>query len=80
MSLAPWRTLLQQSLEANKAVPFSRYCQLATVKPDGSPANRTVVYRGFIGDSDRLTVTTDTRWAADSRHDNLYVSFETPCL
>ena len=34
---------------------------LATVKPDGKPANRTVVYRGFDSDSERILFVTDTR-------------------
>jgi len=32
-------------------MPYAKYFQLATVKPDGKPANRTVVYRGFRGPS-----------------------------
>eukprot|EP00958_Prasinococcus_capsulatus_P003930 scaffold362_cov304-Prasinococcus_capsulatus_cf.AAC.1 len=27
--------------------PTAKYLQLATVRPDGTPANRTVVFRGF---------------------------------
>ena len=38
-----------------------QFYQLATVKPDGKPANRTVVHRGFEGDSERLLFVTDTR-------------------
>ena len=38
--------------------------QLATVRADGRPANRTVVHRGFMGETDRLLSISDTRHAA----------------
>ncbi|GFR50131.1 hypothetical protein Agub_g12283 [Astrephomene gubernaculifera] len=57
-----WRSKLQASLVSNKNLVYSRYVQLATVKADGRPANRTVVFRGFLGDSDdALTFVTDSR-------------------
>ena len=37
---------MKRSLELNKA-PASRFAQLATVRADGTPACRTVVFRGF---------------------------------
>ncbi|KAI7839106.1 hypothetical protein COHA_007111 [Chlorella ohadii] len=59
---APWREVLQRALQANQACRHSRYVQLATVRPDGRPANRTIVYRGQLeGDSDTLTFVTDAR-------------------
>lgn len=58
---APWRELLQRALKKNSGCRHSRYVQLATVRPDGRPANRTVVYRGFLGESDVLTFVTDSR-------------------
>lgn len=59
---APWREVLQRALKANEACRHSRYVQLATVRPDGRPANRTIVYRGQLeGDSDVLTFVTDSR-------------------
>ena len=42
---APWRHLLNASLAANKSLAYSRYLQLATVRADGTPSNRTVVFR-----------------------------------
>jgi PPOX class probable FMN-dependent enzyme len=36
---------------------------MATVRADGRPANRTLVFRGFLGDSPRLTFVTDERSA-----------------
>jgi hypothetical protein len=40
---------------------YARYLQLATVRADGRPANRTLVFRGFLADSDRLKFVADSR-------------------
>lgn len=56
-----WKLLLQKSVDANKHLKHSSYVQLATVTPEGKPANRTVVYRGFLGDTARVQFYTDTR-------------------
>ena len=37
--------------------------QLATIRADGRPANRTVVHRGFLGESDTLLSISDIRFA-----------------
>ncbi len=60
-NLAPWRSPLAHALHRNRARPDSRYLQWATVRPDGRPANRTVVFRGFVEDSDQLIVVSDGR-------------------
>ncbi len=46
--LAPWRSPLSRALHRNRALAYARYGQLATVRADGRPANRTVVFRGFL--------------------------------
>ena len=46
--LAPWRSPLSSAIHRNRSKPYSRYFQLATVTPEGYPANRTVVFRGFM--------------------------------
>ena len=57
-----WRSKLLKSLAQNKRLANSRYVQLATVRPDNRPANRTVVFRGFLSDDDdSLTFVTDSR-------------------
>ncbi|KAK9823447.1 hypothetical protein WJX72_002831 [[Myrmecia] bisecta] len=56
-----WRQALTKSLDANSKVPFSKFFQLATIRHDGRPTNRTMVFRGFYKDTDRLTFTTDIR-------------------
>jgi len=58
-----WRTLLQAALDAHVDRPESRFAQLATVRGDGRPANRTVNFRFFLDAPDRLVFTTDTRSA-----------------
>jgi PPOX class probable FMN-dependent enzyme len=60
-SLAPWRSSLARSLHLNRSLPNARYFQLATLTPEGKPANRTVVFRGFREDSDSLQIVTDSR-------------------
>lgn len=61
MSLAPWRSPLSRALHRNRSLPNARYLQLATIRSDGKPANRTVVFRGFLEESDRLKFVTDAR-------------------
>ena len=62
--LAPWRSPLSSAIHRNRSKPFSRYFQLATVTTEGYPANRTVVFRGFLDDEqNRLKIITDFRSA-----------------
>jgi len=61
MSLAPWRSPLASALHRNRDLAYSRYLQLATVLADGRPANRTVVFRGFLEDTDQLKFVIDAR-------------------
>lgn len=60
-TIAPWRSHLSHALHRNRAKPHSRYVQLATISPEGLPTNRTVVFRGFLANSDRVQFITDTR-------------------
>lgn len=60
-ALAPWRSPLARALHRNRSRPYSRYLQLATVRSDGRPANRTVVFRGFRDPFNDLLFITDTR-------------------
>lgn len=61
MALAPWRSPLTRALHRNRSLPYARYLQLATVQPNGHPANRTVVFRGFLEDTNQLQFVTDAR-------------------
>jgi PPOX class probable FMN-dependent enzyme len=61
MSLAPWRSPLSRALHRNRSNANSRYPQLATVRPNGRPANRTIVFRDFWGETDQLLFVTDMR-------------------
>lgn len=59
MTLAPWRPILARALHRNRARAYCRYLQLATVNRAGKPSNRTVVFRGFVGQA--LQMVTDNR-------------------
>lgn len=59
--LAPWRSPLAGALHRNSSLPQSRYLQLATVNLEGCPANRTVVFRGFLEGTNRLKIISDRR-------------------
>ncbi|MBD2526340.1 Npun_F5749 family FMN-dependent PPOX-type flavoprotein [Nostoc sp. FACHB-133] len=63
MSLAPWRGAIAHALHRNRSLVYARYLQLATVQPNGRPANRTLVFRGFLEDTNQLRFITDTRSA-----------------
>ncbi|XP_031113459.1 pyridoxine/pyridoxamine 5'-phosphate oxidase 2 [Ipomoea triloba] len=58
---APWKHLLLNSLNSNSHLKHSIYLQLATVGSNGRPSNRTVVFRGFEDNSDRIQIYTDSR-------------------
>jgi pyridoxamine 5'-phosphate oxidase len=61
MTLAPWRSPLSRALHRDRSKPHSRYFQLATVEANGYPANRTVVFRGFLNDTNLLKIIADMR-------------------
>jgi pyridoxamine 5'-phosphate oxidase len=61
--LAPWRAPLARALHRNRALPHSRYVQLATVTPQERPSNRTIVFRGFWQPTNQLKFITDQRSA-----------------
>jgi pyridoxamine 5'-phosphate oxidase len=56
-----WRPSLDLALHRNRQSPQCRFVQLATVREDGRPAVRTLVFRGFLGESTELTFATDGR-------------------
>lgn len=47
MTAPLWSAALARAIERNAPSPAARYLQLATVRPDGRPAVRTVVFRGL---------------------------------
>jgi pyridoxamine 5'-phosphate oxidase len=61
MTLAPWRSPLTRALHRNRSLVYARYLQLATVRTNGRPANRTVVFRGFLDPTNQLKFITDSR-------------------
>lgn len=60
-SLAPWRSPLARALHRNRSLTYARYLQLATLRSTGRPANRTVVFRGFLPDTNQVQMITDRR-------------------
>ncbi|WP_445636385.1 Npun_F5749 family FMN-dependent PPOX-type flavoprotein [Nostoc sp. DSM 114161] len=63
MSLAPWRSAIAHALHRNRSLVYARYLQLATIQASDRPANRTVVFRGFLEDTNQLKFITDSRSA-----------------
>lgn len=60
----PWKPLLAKAIERNTHIRESAYISLATVRSDGSPAVRTIVFRGFGGPrGEHITFCTDARYA-----------------
>ncbi|KAI5647106.1 hypothetical protein M9H77_33111 [Catharanthus roseus] len=66
----PWKQLLLNSLQSNSHLKHFSYFQLATVGSNGRPSNRTVVFRGFQEDGDKIQINTDvrTRKIEDLKH------------
>ncbi|MGK7958126.1 MAG: Npun_F5749 family FMN-dependent PPOX-type flavoprotein [Crocosphaera sp.] len=60
-NLAPWRSILSRALHRNRSLANARYFQLATINIKGEPANRTVVFRGFLEETNQLQIITDSR-------------------
>jgi pyridoxamine 5'-phosphate oxidase len=60
-----WRSHLARSLHQHRNQPEARFFHLATVDAEQRPHNRTVVFRGFLENSDRyidcLKIVTDRR-------------------
>lgn len=46
-ALPSWSGALARAIERNTSTPAARYLQLATVRPDGRPTVRSVVFRGL---------------------------------
>lgn len=44
-AVGAWRGTLLSAMKKNASLPNAKYVQLATVRPNGRPANRTVVFR-----------------------------------
>ena len=61
MIYGSWRQRLARSLHTSRSKPHARFVQLASVDVNGKVQNRTLVYRGFIDDSDALIMVTDRR-------------------
>jgi pyridoxamine 5'-phosphate oxidase len=56
-----WRPSLVLAIYQNRNAPNGRFLQMATVRADGRPANRSLVFRGFLHETHQLTFATDAR-------------------
>ncbi|KAK7389787.1 hypothetical protein VNO78_25081 [Psophocarpus tetragonolobus] len=56
-----WKQLLLNALESNAHLNHSSFLQLATIGTNGTPSNRTVVFRGFQDNTDNIQINTDAR-------------------
>ncbi|XP_073149613.1 pyridoxine/pyridoxamine 5'-phosphate oxidase 2 isoform X1 [Henckelia pumila] len=61
VAAASWKQLLLSSIQSNSHLNHSSYFQIATVASNGKPSNRTVVFRGFQDDGDKIQINTDSR-------------------
>jgi pyridoxamine 5'-phosphate oxidase len=57
----PWRQRLARSLHINRSQVHAKYYQVASICPAGRPKNRTMVFRGFLANSQSLLSVTDIR-------------------
>jgi pyridoxamine 5'-phosphate oxidase len=60
-ALMSWRNNLNDSMSASRHIRGNNYVQLATTDVCGAPSCRTVVFRGFLPNSDNFRVITDIR-------------------
>ena len=60
-TVAPWRSAISHALDHHHNLAHARFVQLATVGTNGRPANRTVVFRGFLTNTDHLKFVADRR-------------------
>ncbi|MEO0803680.1 MAG: Npun_F5749 family FMN-dependent PPOX-type flavoprotein [Cyanobacteria bacterium J06642_2] len=59
--LPSWKSSLRGALHRHRSDPGARFVQFATVTPAGDPCNRTVVFRGFVPDTELLQFAVDRR-------------------
>lgn len=59
--VSSWRQRLARSLHLSRSKPHARFVQLASLDETGRVQNRTLVFRGFVDDTDQLIMITDTR-------------------
>ena len=59
--ISSWRQRLARSLHLSRSKPHARFVQMASVSHTGKVTNRTLVYRGFVDETDVLIMITDSR-------------------
>ena len=58
-----WSVALRRAIKRNRRDAHNRYLQLATVRPDGTPAVRSLVFRELCEEAMELRMVTDRRSA-----------------
>ncbi len=58
--ISVWRNALENMLQSHARLPYARFAQVATVRTNGRPANRTLTFRFFLS-GNRLLFTADRR-------------------
>ncbi|KAK7275390.1 hypothetical protein RIF29_16506 [Crotalaria pallida] len=61
MGTVGWKQLLLSALESNAHLKHSCFFQLASIGTNGTPSNRTVVFRGFQDNTHNILINTDSR-------------------
>ncbi len=56
-----WYKQLKKAISKNRRDAHNRYLQLATVRPDGTPAVRTLVFRQLLQEPAQIFMVTDSR-------------------
>ena len=56
-----WLVALRKAIAKNRRDAHNRYLQLATVRQDGTPAVRTLVFRSLQEDLAAVVMITDSR-------------------
>lgn len=61
MQAPAWRKRLDKSLSVNGTQVQSKFYQVASISADGLPKNRTMVFRGFLSETQNFVSVTDIR-------------------
>ncbi|MEL6326944.1 MAG: Npun_F5749 family FMN-dependent PPOX-type flavoprotein [Cyanobacteria bacterium J06626_23] len=77
-SLPLWRPPLSRALHRNRSQPQARYFQLATLGENDQPANRTVVFRGFVAPPVAAVTGHSLKFVTDGRSQKIHQMAQNP--
>lgn len=61
MAANPWKAPLEKAIQGNEDNFVNKCMQLATVREDGRPTCRTLLFRGLVGPTDAIAFYGDRR-------------------